>query len=278
MITAAMSFAALDERIDEAAYGGKAAQLSVAARAGLPVPKGVALSVDFAAAVAAGEAGTLRALEAATASLRWPLAARSSAVGEDTATASFAGQHLTCLNVSSRPELVDAVRAICASAQEESALAYRERMRIDGEPRIGVVVQELVPAERAGVLFSCNPIDGADELVIEAAWGLGEAVVAGLVTPDRFRVSREGRVLERAIGVKDVAVRPAAQGGTQQTAVIAELVRTPCLEDAHLDRLRELAGRCEDAFGGKQDLEWAFAGNELYLLQRRPVTHAVGGS
>jgi pyruvate,water dikinase len=278
MITTAMSFGGLDEHIDEATYGGKAAQLSVAARAGLPVPKGVALSVDFAAAVAAGEAGALRALEAAMASLRWPLAARSSAVGEDAATASFAGQHLTCLNVSSPPELVDAVRAICASAHEESALAYRERMRIDGEPRIAVVVQELVPAERAGVLFSCNPIDGTDELVIEAAWGLGEAVVAGLVTPDRFRVSRDGRVLERAIGVKDVAVRPAALGGTQQTAVIAELVRTPCLEDAHLDRLRELAGRCEDAFGGKHDLEWAFAGDELYLLQRRPVTHAVGGS
>lgn len=278
MITAAMSFAGLDERIDEAAYGGKAAQLSVAARAGLPVPKGVALSVDFAAAVAAGEVHALGALEAATASLRWPLAARSSAVGEDAATASFAGQHLTCLNVSSPPELVDTVRAIWASAHAESALAYRERMRIEGEPRIGVVVQELVSAERAGVLFSCNPIDGADELVIEAAWGLGEAVVAGLVTPDRFRVSRGGSVLERAIGVKDVAVRPAPDGGTRQTAVATELVRTPCLEDTHLDRLHQLAGRCEEAFGGKQDLEWAFADDELYLLQRRPVTHAVGGS
>jgi pyruvate, water dikinase len=278
MITAAMSFAGLDERIDEASYGGKAAQLSVAARAGLPVPNGVALSVDCAAAVAAGEAGALRALEAATGSLRWPLAARSSAVGEDSATASFAGQHLTCLNVSSPAKLVEAVGAICASARAESAIAYRERMRIEGEPRIGVVAQELVPAERAGVLFSCNPIDGADELVIEATWGLGEAVVAGFVTPDRFRLSRDGRVLERAIGVKDVAIRPAPQGGTEQKEVPAELFRRACLEDSDLDRLRQLASRCEQAFGGKQDLEWAFAGDDLYLLQRRAVTHPVGGS
>jgi pyruvate,water dikinase len=140
------------------------------------------------------------------------------------------------------------------------------------------VAQELVPAERAGVLFSCNPIDGADELVIEATWGLGEAVVAGLVTPDRFRLSRDGRVLERAIGVKDVAVRPAPQGGTEEMPVPAELVRRACLEDSDLDRLRQLASRCEQAFGGKQDLEWAFADDDLYLLQRRAITHPVGGN
>jgi pyruvate, water dikinase len=164
------------------------------------------------------------------------------------------------------------VRAIWQSARAEAALAYRRRLGLSSEPQIGVVVQELIVADCAGVLFTRNPFDGADEIVIEASWGLGESIVAGLVTPDRFRLSREGTVLERTAGMKDIAVRALPEGGTREAEVPAELVRALCLDDARLRELHALAVSCEKTFGGTQDLEWAFAGGMLYLLQRRVVT------
>lgn len=176
----------LTEQLDERLVGGKAAQLAVAVRAGLPVPAGIALPVVFVDAVAAGRDDARSELAEMPGALRRPLVARSSAVGEVSREASFAGQHLTRLNLRSLTELVDAVCAIWASARSPAALAYRERLGLSPEPAMAVVVQELVDAESSGVLFSGNPLDGSDELVIEAAWGLGEAVVAGLVKPDRF--------------------------------------------------------------------------------------------
>ena len=267
---------ALAEGIEESAYGGKAAQLAAAIRAGLPVPGGVALPAGFVDAVADGRPGTIRELAEISATLGCPVAVRSSAVGEDSETASFAGQHLTCLNIRPSPTtLADAVRAIWKSAHSESALAYRRRLGLARELRIGVVVQELVVADCAGVLFTRNPFDGVDEIVIEASWGLGESIVAGLVTPDRFRLSREGTVLERTSGTKDIAVRVLPGGGTYEAEIPAELVRTLCLDDARLRELHVLARRCEKTFGGTQDLEWAFAGGTLYLLQRRAVTRGL---
>ncbi len=264
---------ALAESVDEARYGGKAAQLAAAIRAGLPVPGGVALPFGFVDAVATDQPDAIRKLEECCATLNGPVAVRSSAVGEDSEAASFAGQHLTCLNVQlSLPALVDAVRAIWKSAYSESALAYRQRLGLPSEPRIGVVIQELVIADCAGVLFTPNPANGADEIVIEASWGLGEAVVMGLITPDRFRLSREGTVLERTSGIKDIAIDLLPEGGTEETEVPAEHVHALCLDDARLRGLHALARRCEKAFGGTQDLEWAYAGTELYLLQRRAQT------
>jgi pyruvate,water dikinase len=264
---------ALAEGVEESAYGGKAAQLAAAIRAGLPVPGGLALPAGFVDAVAADQPYAIRKLKEICVSLSGPVAIRSSAVGEDSETASFAGQHLTCLNVRpSQPALAYAVRAIWQSARSESALAYRQRLGLPSEPRIGVVLQELVVADCAGVLFTQNPFDGADEIVIEACWGLGESVVAGLVTPDRYRVSREGTVLERTPGMKDIAIRILPEGGTQESEVPAELIRALCLDDTRLRELHALATKCEKTFGGTQDLEWAFAGGTLYLLQRRTVT------
>ena len=264
---------ALAEDVEESAYGGKAAQLAAAIRAGLPVPGGVALSSGFVDAVAAGRPGVTRELAKICAALGCTVAVRSSAVGEDSEMASFAGQHLTCLNVRpSPPALADVVRAIRQSARSEAALAYRRRLGLPSEPRIGVVVQELVLADCAGVLFTRNPFDGSDEMVIEASWGLGESVVAGLVTPDRFRISREGKVLERTAGTKDIAVRVLPEGGTYEAQVPAELVRTLYLDDTQLRELHAPATSCEETFGGSQDLEWAFASGTLYLLQRRVVT------
>jgi pyruvate,water dikinase len=251
----------LSESLEGATYGGKAAQLAAAVRAGLPVPDGVALAADLVEATAAGEPGALSELREAAGSLRPPLAVRSSAVGEDSETASFAGQHVTLLNVRAPDGLVDAVRAIRESARSESALAYRRRLGLAGRPRMAVVVQELVDADSAGVLFTRNPIDGADEIVVEAAWGLGEAVVAGLITPDRFRIARDGAVLERVSGEKDLAVALAPGGGTHDDRQLAELAR--------------LAERCELVFGGARDLEWAFASDALHLLQCRAVTRTA---
>jgi pyruvate,water dikinase len=226
-------------------------------------------------ALAAGDPVASADVERAWSLLQPPLAVRSSAVGEDSETASFAGQHLTCLNIRSAAGAIEAVAAIWRSGHSESALSYRQRLGLPGTPRVGVLLQELVDADCAGVLFTRNPIDGTDELVVEAAWGLGEAVVVGLVTPDRFRLTRDGTVLERVAGEKDLAVTLGPQGGTQKVPVPREHVRALCLDDRRLAALARLAEQCESVFAGARDLEWAFAGESLHLLQCRRVTSAA---
>lgn len=270
-----MRLTPLEQALDAERFGGKAAQLAEALGAGLPVPPGVALTVALVNALARGNAAATRELERAASSLRFPLAVRSSAVGEDSGDASFAGQHLTCLNVRSPAALVAAVLEIHRSTHEGAALAYRARLGVDEPPQVAVVLQELVEADCAGVLFTCNPLDGADEFVVEAAWGLGEAVVAGLVTPDRFRVGRDGTVLERACGVKDLAVVRSPHGGTQQVTIEGERVGAFCLTDSQLVQLAQLGRRCEQVFGGGRDIEWAYAAGMLHLLQCRAITRAA---
>ncbi len=262
----------LVEAGDERLYGGKSASLSRAIRAGLPVPPGFALSVDAVHAVVGADEGAIVALEEILTLLGGPVAARSSAVGEDDQDTSFAGQHVTLLNVRTHSALVDAVGEVYESAHSPSALAYRERMGVAGEPKIGVTVQRMVEAETAGVLFTHNPVTGADERLIEAAWGLGEAVVSGLVVPDSFRISTDGHILERTPGDKDVALRPNAQGGIEEIRVGAQRVHALALEDAQLVELHELTLRCEAEYGQRLDIEWAFADGRLYLLQCRAIT------
>ena len=197
---------------------------------------------------------------------------RSSAIGEDSEGASFAGQHVTVLNVRSDGQVVDAVLKVRASADTESARAYRRTLGVDEAPRVGVVVQRMIEPDCAGVMFTRNPLDGSDERVIEASWGLGESVVGGLVVPDNYALDAQGRVLRRTAGEKDIALRGAPEGGTIEEAVPEELVRAFCLTDDMLARLHALAVRCETFFGNGLDLEWAFADGTLYLLQCRPIT------
>ncbi|MCC6749282.1 MAG: PEP/pyruvate-binding domain-containing protein [Deltaproteobacteria bacterium] len=245
-------------------YGGKASQLAEALLAGLPVPDGFALDVEGTLAVAAGE--RLEALPEG----RW--AVRSSAVGEDSTEASFAGQHLTRLNVPSA-EVARALREVHASAHAPSALAYRERMGVAGPPRMAVVIQRMVFARVAGVLFTRNPMTGADELVVEGAWGLGESVVAGLVTPDLFRLSPAGELLEARPGHKDLAVVHLEGGGTEERPVGPRLHAALCLDAPELARLHGLALQVARVAGAAQDLEWAFdEADALFLLQRRGIT------
>ena len=130
----------------------------------------------------------------------------------------------------------------------------------------------MIEPDSAGVMFTKNPLDGADERVIEAAWGLGEAVVAGLVVPDNYALDARGQVLRRTVGEKDIALRGGPEGGTIEEAVQEELVGAPCLSAAMLADLHELASRCDAFFGRGLDLEWAFAGGTLYLLQCRAMT------
>ncbi|MEA2462488.1 MAG: pyruvate, water dikinase, partial [Acidobacteriota bacterium] len=261
-----MTVVRLSEAESEQQFGGKAASLARALRARLPVPDGFAISWDHddAAAIAAAfHASGER------------VAMRSSAVGEDSLDASFAGQHVTVLNVTSEEMLHAAVQTIRDSARAESALAYRAKMGVTGEPRIGIVMMRMVDADAAGVLFTRNPMTGANERVLESAWGLGEAVVAGLVTPDRFRVSASGEILERTPGRKDIAVRFAPGGGTAEVPVATEEIDRPSLTDEQLRALHRVAAQCETYFGGPQDLEFAFEEGELFLLQARPITRAA---
>ncbi|HEX8409473.1 MAG TPA: MFS transporter [Thermoanaerobaculia bacterium] len=274
-----MTVVALRDAASEEAFGGKASSLARALGAGLPAPDGFAVSWESVDRAAAGDAAALDAIVAAFRGFGAAVAVRSSAVGEDSLDASFAGQHVSILNVTNETMLVDAVRTIHASARAESALAYRRKMGISGEPRIAVVLQRMVDSDVAGVLFTRNPISGANERVIESAWGLGEAVVAGLVTPDRFRVTPSGEIAERTAGRKDFMIRFAADGGTVEKPLPPDDIARLSLTDAQLLALHALATRCEEFYGGPQDLEFAFANGTLFLLQSRPITtHAAKSS
>jgi pyruvate, water dikinase len=266
-----MSWAPLADAADESIFGGKAAALARAVRAGLPVPPGLALAASFVEAVGGGERAAADEL-AALPVPAGPLAVRSSAIGEDSAAASFAGQHASMLNVCGGPALLEAVQAVWRSASSDAALAYRRRLGIEGPPRMGVVVQRLAAADVAGVLFTVNPVTGAEERVIEAAWGLGEAVVQGMVVPDRYRVSPAGELLEWVPGHMRTAVRPRAGGSVAEEPLAAGLDGAPCLDDARILALHQLALDCERVWDGAHDIEWAFAGGEVVLLQRRAIT------
>jgi len=265
---------ALVDAADDARFGAKATGLGTAARAGLPIPPGYALSGDFVDAIAAGKQDALHELHTATRSLTGPLAVRSSAADEDGADASFAGQHLTLLNVPSVDDVAAAVRQIWWSANSDSAITYRQRVGLFARPSVGVVVQSLLDPDVAGVMFTQNPINKADERLIEASWGLGEAVVAGRVIPDTFRIERSGAVLERTAGLKKIAIRAAPDGGTVEDEVAQERREQLCLDDARLAELNALAAQIEDVYGPARDVEFAFADGKLYLLQCRAVTRA----
>ncbi len=253
-------------------FGSKAVGLGEAEREGLPVPPGVALSGSIVEAVAAGEEAAIAKVTKSVRPLQAPFAVRSSAVDEDGATASFAGQHVTLLNVPAVKELTSALRDIWWSANSDSAITYRQRIGLFTRPSVGVVIQTLLDPDVAGVMFTENPMTGTDERVIEASWGLGEAVVAGLVISDHYRIDRSGQVLERKPGRKRLAIRTAAGGGTVKEELPADMTERLCLDDDQLEQLSQLASRCEQVYGPARDIEWAFAAGTLYLLQCRAVT------
>jgi pyruvate,water dikinase len=260
------------EARERSLFGSKALGLGDAAREGLPVPPGVAMSGDLVEAVASGDDKAIEKLTKAIAALPPPFAVRSSAVDEDGAAASFAGQHLTVLNVHSVADVAGAVREVWWSANSDSAITYRQRVGLFTRPSVGVVVQRLLNPTTAGVMFTENPVTGADERMVEASWGLGESVVNGLVVPDHFRLDRSGQVLERKAGRKRIAIRSLPNGGTFEEQVPAAQVNQLCLDDTQLAALGQLALQCEKVYGPRRDIEWAFQNGTLYLLQCRAIT------
>jgi pyruvate,water dikinase len=271
----------LSESIDAQVYGGKAARLSESLRAGLPVPPGYVLHPDFVARIAQGKLTSQeRALLESTLIpfTEGAVAVRSSALGEDGAAASFAGQYTSILNVGGMDTILAAIATVWASGQTEAARQYRARMGIAGRARVAVILQALVRAEVAGVLFTVDPLSCSGERwIVEASWGLGEAVVSGLVTPDRYIISHSGHLRERHLGDKDVAIVAAENGGTTAVEIHhPERAQSACLDEGTLVHLAELGAACERLFGPAQDIEWALSDGVLSLLQCRPVTS--GGS
>ncbi|MEW5854484.1 MAG: PEP/pyruvate-binding domain-containing protein [Myxococcota bacterium] len=259
----------LHQADEVARYGGKAAGLARCVAAGLPVPEGVALSWRLVEAWLEGAPEALHALAAVEELLRHgPVAVRSSAVGEDGERASYAGQHATVLGVRSMEAVHAAVRTVHLSRR--SSEAYRARRELDGELRMAVVVQRLVPARCAGVLFTRCPVSKRDERVAEVNWGLGETVVSGEALPDRLRWHRGGHNLRCDVGDKDVRAVVGPEGLTHET-VPPELRAAPCLGLREVQALEQLAATCESLFG-PSDLEFAVEAGHSWLLQCRPVT------
>jgi pyruvate,water dikinase len=258
---------------DEASFGGKSVQLGDSLRNGLPVPPGWALSVDFVEAIVNGDKAALATLEDFLEDKPDPFAVRSSGVGEDAKIASFAGQHFTELNRIGFTSIVLAIHLVWNSGHSPGARAYREKLGISGAPRTAVTLQKMVFPDCAGVMFTRHPVTAADEIVIEASWGLGEAIVEGLVIPDHFRMAKDGTPLERKAGTKDIFMRALPEGGVEETPIDdEERVSGFCVDDGKLGELVRLGVLCEKRFGPGRDIEWAIEKDALYLLQCRSIT------
>jgi phosphohistidine swiveling domain-containing protein len=207
------------------------------------------------------------------------VAVRSSALDEDGAHYSFAGQLETFLFVP-REQVVEKIIAVWRSGFSARALAYRHEhhLRIPPEPP-AVLVQRMVEAEVAGVAFSAHPITGQRGIaMVSALYGLGTALVSGECDADTYTIDRQGAILSRSLAEKKIAHRPLANEngeaveGIEAASVSPELANKPALDDASIQAIAALARRCEQHFGCPQDIEWAIADNKLFLLQTRPVT------
>jgi phosphoenolpyruvate synthase/pyruvate phosphate dikinase len=264
--------------------GGKAAHLSRLAATHL-VPPGFCLTARFAFDQLAHGAAPYQQMEDAYRQLAArcgiespPVAVRSSAIDEDGSVASFAGQHETYLNRVGPAAVADAAMRCWQSVRSERALAYRRAMVLDqAESRLAVLVQQLVPADCAIVAFSGNPVTGSrEELVIEANWGLGESIVSGAASPDTYILAKAGLTLrDRSIGDKRRMTVPVA-GGTQDVETPRELRGRATLDGAQLAEVARLVLGLEAWMGRPVDVEAAYAGGRLYLLQCRAATTFAG--
>lgn len=262
------------------AVGGKAASLARLDAAGIPVPQffvvtgtafqrmleheqpGAGLPPDLAREV----------LEAYHRLGRPSVAVRSSAAGEDSAAASFAGQFGSVLGVSGDEDLLLAVQRVCSSARSEDVEAYRRSRGVDAGG-FAVVVQAQIFSEKAGVLFTRHPLEpDGDQGYVEANFGTGESVVGGMVTPDALTFDRTGgRVVSRIIGSKRVATTVGEDGSRVVPTPLARRSR-PVLSDEEAEAVVAMGMRIEGLFGAPQDVEWAFDPAGLWILQARPQT------
>jgi pyruvate,water dikinase len=262
-------------QLDGDDVGGKGLSLGLLTRAGLPVPPGFCItSTAYRQANGRFLQANGNLAEQIRAAYRnlgaGQVAVRSSATAEDGAVTSFAGQQETVLGVGGEEAVLAAVARCWDSLGSERSAAYRRKQGV-GESGLAmaVVVQRLVPAEVSGVLFTRDPLDPAGrKMLVEASWGLGESVVAGKVTPDRFHLDREtGQVLDRHIGTKATMVTASGPA-----PVPAEKQAQSCLDEAQLCALAALARHVEAFYGDARDVEWAWSEGRFWLLQARPIT------
>ena len=200
-------------------------------------------------------------------------AVRSSATAEDLPTASFAGQQDTYLNVVGPAAILQHVSRCWASLFTERAVTYRLRNGLDQRKvQMAVVVQRMVFPQAAGILFTADPVTGNRKVAsVEASFGLGEALVSGLVNADVYKV-RDGEVIAKTIAAKQLAIYAAPAGGTQEQAIEPERQEQPALTDAQVVRLAQLGRRIEAHFGRPQDIEWCLVDDDFQIVQSRPIT------
>ena len=207
---------------------------------------------------------------------REPVAVRSSGTAEDLDDASFAGQQETFLFVLGNDDVIKFIKECWASLYNDRAIFYRREKKFnERDISIAVVVQQMVNAEKADVMFTSNPITrDYDQVLLEAAWGLGEAVVSGIVTPDNLTIDKKtGEVVSEYISEKEtMVVRLSERGGTQEIPVPDDKREEPVLTDDERNALVELARRIEAFYKKPEDIEWAITGGQVYLLQARPIT------
>jgi phosphohistidine swiveling domain-containing protein len=272
----------------QAHAGGKGGSLARLYQAGYPVPDGfVILPAAFVDDELAPEAWTqvqvhlnrLRGTDGQADTRRpIPFAVRSSAMSEDSAQASFAGEFETVLNVRTDEEIRTAIHTVYHSRQNERVQAYSQAKGLSATHEVAVVVQQLVPAQSSGVLFTANPVTGQrDQAMISASWGLGEAIVGGLVTPDTLIVDKAtGRVLTRETADKQVMTvligSALLESGTEEQPVPEALRRAPVLSDEEAAELVRLGARIEADYGVPMDVEWTLAEGAFAIVQARPIT------
>lgn len=273
---------------DSQAVGGKAARLSqLAARetvpAGFVIPAlalASALTTDVVgptvptAALVTQVAESYARLAGASGARQPRVAVRSSALDEDGHDASFAGQHQTFLNVIGADQISAAIVHCWESGRSAEVLAYRRRQGLGDEAvRLAVLVQLMAPADVSAVVFSANPISGRrDEIIVTASWGLGESIVGGTVTPDTFTVGKQGMVLRESRIADKARMTVAGASGTREVDVPRFLRGQPSLTADQAIDMAALAMRLETAMGWPVDVECAYAGGQLFLLQCRPIT------
>src|SRR5438309_641935 len=226
--------------------------------------EGIAIPDDLAAAItlALAELGEQAAY-----------AIRSSATAEDLPTASFAGQHDTYLNIVGPAAILQHINRCWASLFTERAVTYRLRNGFDQRKvRMAVVVQQMVFPEAAGILFTADPVTSNRKVAtVEATFGLGEALVSGLVNADAYKV-RDGEVVARAVATKQLVIHASPAGGTQEEAIDPERQEQPALTDAQVVRLAQMGRRIEAHFGHPQDIEWCLVDDDFQIVQSRPIT------
>lgn len=294
--------------------GGKGANLGEMTRAGLPVPPGFCITSDvyrriigeagvwpqidgLLTAVANNDAAkSAHRIQRLVANAPMPadvagaitsayhqldggwaaVAVRSSATAEDLPEASFAGQQETFLGVRGQDALLNYVQQCWASLWTERAIVYRQRNGFPHEQvSLSVVVQQMVRPESAGVLFTVNPLTGKrGEMLVNAAYGLGETVVSGQVTPDSYLLTPQAKslIVDQTVGTKEVRIDALPDGGVRKQTVAPADRQRLCLTPSQLEKLAELGEKIERHYQSPQDIEWAFTDDELYLLQTRPIT------